>query len=115
MSIRPGHTTRPPGTSTTLTPSSTGSPRPTRAMRSPSISTSNVPSRALAGSTTCAPFSSHFDIYTSDAVTAVTEAAVSLPTVRSPTTSLIDIDSAGEQVEDGHANGDAVCDLLENH
>src|SRR2546427_6326202 len=107
MSIRPGHTTRPPGTSTTFTPSSTGSPRPTRAMRSPSISTSNVPSRPLAGSTTCAPFSSHFDIYTSDAVTAVTEAAGLLPTLPSPTTPLIDIHSSREQVEDGPANGDA--------
>src|SRR6185369_8275010 len=100
MSIRPGQTTRPAGTSTSLTSASTSRSRPTRVMRVPSMSTSNTPSRPFAGSTTCPPLSSHFDIYA--------------PEYLSDTAS-IDIDAAGEQVQHGHADRHAVGDLLENH
>src|SRR6187399_2933612 len=59
MSMKPGHTTNPAGTSTIVAPF-TGRSRPTRAMRSPSISTSCTPSIPLAGSITRPPLSSFF-------------------------------------------------------
>src|SRR6185503_21086979 len=59
MSMKPGHTTNPEGTSTTVAPF-TGRSRPPRAMRSPSISTSCTPSIPLAGSITRPPLSSFF-------------------------------------------------------
>src|SRR5438132_3926080 len=88
MSISPGHTTRPLGTSTILAPSSAGRSRPTRAIRSPSISTSNTPSRPFAGSTTRPP----------------------LNTILS-----VNVSSAREQVQHRHSHRNAVRDLLENH
>src|SRR5678815_166669 len=59
MSMKPGHTTNPEGTSTTVAPF-TGRSRPIRAMQSPSISTSCTPSIPLAGSITLPPLSSFF-------------------------------------------------------
>src|SRR4051794_4987449 len=85
MSIRPGATITPGGSSTTVAPSA-GRSRPTRATRSPSISTSKAPSRPVAGSTT-----------------------------RPPLSSRCIFDSAGQQIQDRHPYRDAVRDLLENH
>src|SRR3989442_1666961 len=85
MSMNPGQTTSPLGISTTSAPS-TGRSRATRSIRSPSISTSNAPSMPPAGSTTRPPLSSFFML-----------------------------GSAGQQVEDGHPDGHAVGDLIENH
>src|SRR5512134_1560502 len=89
MSISPGATTHPSGTSTTVAPS-TGRPLPTRAIRPCSISTSAGPFRPLAGSTTSPPFNSSF------------------------TSGRLFFGATRQQVEDGHAHGDAVRDLLED-
>src|SRR6478672_12884147 len=86
MSMRPGHTTRLGGISTTVTPAATARSRPTSAMRSFSIRMSNTPSRPFTGSTTRPPLSSRFIFY-----------------------------STRQQVQHGHADGDAVGHLLENH
>src|SRR5712691_5279461 len=59
MSIRPGHTTNPAGTSITCAPF-TGMSFAMRAMRSPSIRMSKTPSRPFAGSTMRPPLSSRF-------------------------------------------------------
>src|SRR5215470_5656268 len=85
MSIRPGHTIRPLGISTTVTPSA-GRSRPTRATRSASIRMSKTPSRPLAGSTSRPPLSSRFIF-----------------------------DPAREKIQHGHPHGDAVGDLFKNH
>src|SRR5688500_4460946 len=85
MSMNPGHTTSPAGMSMITAPSA-GKSRPARAMRSPSMSTSYTPSIPLAGSTTRPPLSSFFMVRPS-----------------------------GQQVQDGHAHGDAVGYLNENH
>src|SRR4030095_3186825 len=82
--MKPGHTTNPEGTSTTVAPF-TGRSRPTRAIRSPSISTSCTPSIPVAGSITRPPLSSFFMF-----------------------------GSAGQQVEDRHPHRDAVGDLVED-
>src|SRR6185436_7356902 len=84
MSMKPGHTMNPDGTSTTVAPL-TGRSRPTRAMRSPSISTSWTPSIPLAGSTTRPPLSSFFMFH-----------------------------SAREEIENRHPHGDTVGNLVEN-
>src|SRR5262249_13779836 len=60
MSIRPGHTRRPGGMSTTEVPGSIERFFPILAITAPSISTSNVPSRPLAGSTIRPPLSRRF-------------------------------------------------------
>src|SRR2546425_933927 len=85
MSMNPGQMISPSGISTTWAPSA-GRSRATRSIRSPSISTSNAPSTPLAGSTT-----------------------------RPPLSSLFMLGSAGQQVQDGHPDGHAVGDLIENH
>src|SRR6188768_2197374 len=85
MSMRPGQSTSPAGTSTTVAPS-TGRLRPTFAIRSPSIRMSNAPSSPLAGSTTRPPLSSFFMF-----------------------------GSAGEQVQHGHPDRHAVGHLVEDH
>src|SRR5688572_1387712 len=85
MSIRPGHTTRPAGISTTVAPSA-GMSRPTRAIRSSSINRSYMPSIPFEGSITRPPLSSFFMVHT-----------------------------AGEQIQHGHPHGDAVGHLVEDH
>src|SRR3954454_23232957 len=85
MSMSPGHRTNPAGMATTVAPFAARS-RPTPAMRPSSISTSNTPSRPFAGSTSRPPLRSRFIF-----------------------------NSARQKVEHGHAHGDAVGDLLENH
>src|SRR6266480_212293 len=86
MSMKPGQTTSPLGSPTTVVSASTGRLRPTCAIRSPSISTSKAPSRPLAGST-----------------------------IRPPLSSRLIFDSTGQQIQHGHANRDTVGDLLQDH
>src|SRR6188508_162171 len=85
MSMRPGQSTRPLGTSTTVAPS-TGRSRPTFAITAPSTRMSNAPSSPLAGSTTRPPLSSFFMF-----------------------------GSPGEQVEHRHPDRHAVGHLVEDH
>src|SRR3972149_10627620 len=87
MSSRPGTTMQPAGPSRTTTSAApAGMSRSTRAMRPPSTSTSYRPSSPVAGSTTRPPLSSRFML-----------------------------DSAGQQVQDGHPHGHAVGNLFEDH
>src|SRR5678815_582059 len=85
MSMRPGTTTRPAGTSTTVAPS-TGRSRPIFAITAPSTRMSNAPSSPLTGSTTRPPLSSFFMF-----------------------------GSAGEQVQHRHPDRHAVGHLVEDH
>src|SRR4051794_18073644 len=85
MSMRPGTTRNPRGTAMTCVSPASGRSRPVRAIRSPSRRMSHSPSTPAAGSMTRPPLSSRFIVY-----------------------------SAGKQVQNGHAHGHAVGDLLED-